>query len=193
MSRFFGSKKRRNKYITTAKEYYEDHYDGEESEVPSDEEEEIIEKITSLGAIRVKKTSSYMTQYEFDLPAEHEDDVYHRIFLSIEGNQEVNIDADLNETFPIFLHAMVRQEYKGKVFESFEGLSVSNFLTLRTNNEKLARKILDTPKVSMAYMAILDDIKLLSINSSTLSAKLSGLDKLEGFFHFMTQLIKVAF
>ncbi len=192
MSRFFGSKKRRNKYITTAKEYYEDHYNGEESEVLSEEEEEIIQKISSLGAIRVKKTSSYMTQYEFDLPAEHEDDVYHRIFLSLEG-QEVNIDAELDETFPIFLHAMVKQEYKGKVFESFEGLSVSNFLTLRTNNEKLARKILDTPKVSMAYMAIFDDIILLSINSSTLSAKLSSLDKLEEFFQFMTQLIKVVF
>jgi len=192
MSRFFGSKKRRNKYITTAKEYYEDHYNGEESEVLSEEEEEIIQKISSLGAIRVKKTSSYMTQYEFDLPAEHEDDVYHRIFLSLEG-QEVNIDAELDETFPIFLHAMVKQEYKGKVFESFEGLSVSNFLTLRTNNEKLARKILDTPKVSMTYMAIFDDIILLSINSSTLSAKLSSLDKLEEFFQFMTQLIKVVF
>jgi len=191
MSRFFKSKKKQDKYITSAEEYYKDQYGEEESESISIEEEELIQKLTSVGAIRVRKSSTYRNQYEFDLPSEHKDDVYQKISLALEKNQEVTIDAELIEVFPLLLHAMVKQEYKGKVFDSFEGMSVSDFLNLRTNNEKLARKILDTPDVSMAYMSLLSDIKILSISNNTLSVQLSSLEKLEDFFNLMTQIVKV--
>ncbi|MHA1198702.1 MAG: hypothetical protein ACTSQF_05045 [Candidatus Heimdallarchaeaceae archaeon] len=194
MSRFSGSKKRKNKYITSAEEYYKDHYGGEKAEVEtlSIDEEALVQKLTSVGAIRVRKASTYRNQYEFDLPAEHEDDVYHKISLAVESNQDVTIDAELIEEFPLFLHAMVKQESKGKVFDSFEGMSVSNFLTLRTNNKKLAYKILDNPDVSMVYMSLLSNVKILSINNNTLSAILDGLDKLDEFFQLMTQIVKVS-
>ena len=192
MSRFFGSKKRRKKHITYAEEYYKNQYGEEKADALSIDEESIVQKLTSVGAIRVRKASTYRNQYEFDLPAEHEDDVYHKISLALESNQDVTIDAELIEEFPLFLHAMIKQEYKGKVFDSFEGMSVSNFLTLRTNNDKVAHKILDAPAVSMAYMGLLDDIKILSINSTTLSVKLANLDKLDEFFQLMTQIVKVS-
>ena len=192
MSRFFGSKKQQKKYITSAEEYYKDRYGEEEVETISPEEEAIIQKLTNIGAIRMKKTSTFRIQYEFDLPAEHVDDVYHKITLALESNKDINIDAELIEEVPLFLHAMEKQEYKGKVFDSFEGMSVSDFLTMRTNNEKLAHTILDNPDVSLAYMPLLSQIKILSINSNTLSAKLVSLDKLDEFFHLMKQIVKVS-
>ena len=191
MSRFFGSKKKQKKHITSAEEYYKNQYGEEKAENLSNEEEIITQKLTSLGAIRVKKASTFRNQYEFDLPAEHEDDVYHKLSLALESNQDVTIDAELIEEFPLFLHAMVKQEYKGKVFDSFEGMSVSNFLNLRTNNEKLAHKILDTPDVSKVYMSLLSKIKILSINSKTLSVKLGNLEDLEEFFQLMSQIVKI--
>ena len=192
MSRFFGSKKKQKKHITSAEEYYKNQYGEEKAAALSSEEEAIIQKLTSVGAIRVRKASTFRNQYEFDLPAEHEDDVYHKISLALESNQDVTIDAELIEEFPLFLHAMAKPESRGKVFESFEGMSVSNFLTLRTNNEKVAHKILDAPDVSMIYMGLLSDIKLLSINSNTLSVKLTNLEKLDEFFKLMSQIVKVA-
>lgn len=192
MSRFFRSKKNRKKHITSAEEYYKDQYGEEKAETLTNDEEALIQKLTNVGAIRVKKTSTYRMQYEFDLPAEHVDDVYHKIFLALESNQDVTIDAELIEEFPLYLHAMVKQESKGKVFDSYEGMSVSNFLKLRTNNEKLAYKILDAPDVSKAYMPLLSYMKILAINNNTLSAKLEGLENLEEFFHLMKQIVKVS-
>ncbi len=192
MSRFSRSKKQKNEFITSAEEYYKDQYGDERAIVLSNEDETIIQKLASFGAIRVRKSSTYRMQYEFDLPTEHTDDVYQKITLALENNKEINIDAELIEAFPLFLHAMVKQEYKGKVFDSYEGMSVSNFLTLRTNNEKLAQKILDTPEVSMAYMGLLDHVKILSINNKTLSARLTNLDKLKDFFQLMTQIVKIS-
>ncbi len=192
MSRFFRSKKRPKKHITSAEEYYKDHYSEKKGEVLSSDEEAILQKLANVGAVKVRKASTFMMQYEFDLPTEHEDDVYQKITLALESDNDVNIDAELIEEFPLFLHTLVKQETKNKIFDSYEGMSVSDFVTIRTNNEKMAYKILDNPEVSKIFLELLSYIKLMSINNNTLSAKLEGLEKLEEFFQLMTQIVKVA-
>lgn len=192
MSRFFNSKKRKNKYITSAEEYYRDHYGEDKEEEISSGEEAIIQKLNNIGAVRVRKTSTYMNKYEFDLPIEHKDDVYQKITLAEEGNKEVNIDAELTEHFPFFLHLIVKQEVKEKTFDSFEGMSISDFLTIRTNNETMAYKIIDNPSVSKIFLGLLSYINIISINNNTVSAKLVNLEKIEEFFQLMTQIVKIA-
>ena len=71
-------------------------------------------------------------------------------------------------------------------------MSISDFLTIRTNNETMAYKIIDNPSVSKIFLGLLSYINIISINNNTVSAKLVNLEKIEEFFQLMTQIVKIA-
>ena len=192
MSRFRGSKKRPKKHITTAKEYYQELY-GEETEGEVDDrEQEILLKLEEIGAVNVKKIAGYLTRYIFDLPVEHEDDIYQRITLSEEGDKDVNIDAELIHEFPLFLNIIIKPDLDLSEYESFEGMSVQNFVSIRTNNEKQTEKILNNKKVNEYFFPLINQIKLVSINKNTLSARLNSMENLRDFFKLMSNIVNAA-
>lgn len=192
MSRFFGSKKRPKKHITSAKEYYQEQY-GKETEVEIDDrEQEILLKLEEIGAVNIKKVAGYLTRYIFDLPVEHADDLYQRITMSEEGDKDVNIDAELIHEFPFFLNIMIKADIDVTAYESFEGMSIQNFVSFRTNNDKQTDTVLKDENVNKYFFPLITQIQLISINKNALSARLNNMENLGDFFKLMTYIVRAA-
>ena len=192
MSRFFKSRKKPEEHITSAERYYRNKYGEDKEDAPSDRENVIMQKLIELGVDKIKKTSGYLTKYTFDFPFEHEDDITQRIPRVAERDKDVHIDAELIQEFPIFFHVTVREETKRMEFDSLSGMSIVNFVNLKTNNDKLALKILNDTYVSEYFLRILKDIMLISTNKGTLSAKLTSINQLEIFFKLIARMVKIA-
>ena len=192
MPRFFGSKKQRKRNITSAEQYYREKYGEEKDDSPSDRDTAIMQKLIEIGAYNIKKSSGYLTKYSFDLPIEHEDDVTQRITLVEESDKDVHIDAELIHEFPLFLHVTVKEDTRNREFESVTGMSIINFVNIKTNNDKLATKILDDSYVSEYFFQLVKDVVIISANKSTLSAKLTSIDKLKYFFKLIARMVNIA-